>query len=357
MSIKIPEYITGPYAVGTENFTIVDQERTEILGPGEGPRKIAVRMYYPTDKSNVSGLEKADIFTERKLQGLSKAFHFNAKKVDSDLLKGDYYEGVAHVENQKFPLIMYNHGHNAYMEANTFLCCELASNGYIVASVGHAYEAVANEYEDGSYDLFDKNVNILMYGNFLRYVQTVAAQMKVIKAKGSSEELFKRFDAFQKKYGGYIIERIPVWAQDTMCVVNELKIRYAKWIDFSNGVGATGHSIGGATAYYLCHHEEEISCGVNIDGSLFGDYEGMVMKKPFLQICCQENYNTMTRPLFGTEAPVQCEVFEDLKHVGFTDAKFFIPLKMVVGKMDALEMYEKLSALHLDFFGNYLREN
>lgn len=352
LSIKIPEYITGPYAVGTENFTIVDQERTEILGPGEGPRKIAVRMYYPTDKENVKGLDKANVFTKRTLEELQKTFHF--KNPDPAFLKADYYENAAHVENQKFPLIIYNHGHNAYMEANTFLCCELASNGYIVASVGHAYEAVANEYEDGSYDLFDKNVNNLMYGNFLRYVQTVVAQMKVIKAKGSSEELFKRFDAFQKKYGGYIIERIPVWAQDTMCVVNELKIRYAEWIDFSRGVGATGHSIGGATAYYLCHHEEEISCGVNIDGSLFGDYEGMVMKKPFLQICCQENYNTMTRPLFGTEAPVQCEVFEDLKHVGFTDAKFFIPLKMVVGKMDAMEMYNRLSKLHLDFFGKYL---
>ncbi len=352
MSIKIPEYITGPYAVGTENFTIVDQERTEILGPGEGPRKIAVRMYYPIDKSNVNGLEKADIFAKRTLVALQKTFHF--KDPDSAFLKADYYENVVHIENQKFPLVVYNHGHQAYVEANTFLCCELASNGYVVASVGHAYEAVANEYEDGSYDLFDKNVNNLMYGSFLRYLQTIVAQKNVLKAKGTSEELFKRFDTFQKKYGGYIIERIPVWAKDTMCVVNELKTRYAQWIDFSKGVGATGHSIGGATAYYLCHHEEEISCGVNIDGSLFGDYEGMIMKKPFLQICCKESYNTMTRPLFNTEAPVQCEVFEDLKHVGFTDAKFFIPLKSVVGKMDANEMYDRLSKLHLDFFGKYL---
>lgn len=352
MSITLPNYISGEYAVGTECFTVVDDTRTEVLGLGEGPRKIAVRVYYPTDKSNVNGLEKADIFTERKLQELQKAFHF--KQMGPELAKADYYEGVAHVEGVKFPLVIYNHGHGAYVEANTFLCCELASNGYVVASVGHAYEAVVNEYEDGSYDLFDKNVTKLMYGNFLHYLQTIGAMKKVLKAKGSSEELFKRFDAFQKKYSRYAIDRIPVWAQDTMCVVNELKTRYAQWIDFSKGVGATGHSIGGATAYYLCHHEEEISCGVNIDGSLFGDYEGMMMKKPFLQICCKENYSTMTRPLFGTEAPVQCEVFENMKHVGFTDAKFFIPLKMVVGKMDANEMYDRLSKLHLDFFGKYL---
>lgn len=351
MSITLPNYISGEYAVGTECFTVVDDTRTEVLGPGEGPRRIAVRVYYPTYKSNVNGLEKAAIFTERKLKGLEKAFHVSSKKIDPELLKGDYYEGVAHVENQKFPLIIYNHGYNAYVEANTFLCCEMASNGYIVASVGHAYEGVANEYEDGTYDMYDKKINKMMYDSVIK---TLFAQMKVLKAKGTPEEIFEKFDAFQNKHCKYIMNRVAEWAKDTMCAVNELKTRYAEWIDFSKGIGATGHSLGGATAYYLCHHEEEFVCGVNIDGGLFGNYEGMVMKKPFLQICCKENYNVETRPLFNTEAPVQCEIFADMKHVGFTDAKFFVPLKMVVGKMDAMEMYNRLSKLHLDFFGKYL---
>ena len=351
MSITLPNYISGKYAVGTECFTVVDDTRTEVLGPGKGARKIAVRMYYPTDKSNVNGLEKADIFTERKLNALQKTFHFNFKKVDPEMLKADYYEGVTHVESKKFPLIIFNHGYNAFVECNTFLCCELASNGYIVASVGHAHEAIANEYEDGTYDFYDKKINKMMYDSV---VKTLIAQGKVMKAKGTPEELFEKFDAFQKKHCRYIMGRVPEWAKDTMCAVKELKTRYADWIDFSKGIGATGHSLGGATAYYLCHHEDEFVCGVNIDGALFGEYEGMVMKKPFLQICCKENYNVETRPLFNTEAPVQCEIFENLKHMGFTDAKFFIPLKMVVGKMDAMEMYDRLSELHLEFFEKYL---
>lgn len=351
MSITLPNYISGEYAVGTECFTMVDDTRTEVLGLGKGPRKIAVRMYYPTDKSNVNGLEKADIFTERKLQALEKAFHVNSKKIDAEMLKADYYEGAMHVESKKFPLIIFNHGYNAYVECNTFLCCELASNGYIVASVGHAHEAIANEYEDGTHDFYDKKINKMMYDSVFK---TLIAQGKIMKAKGTPEELFEKFDAFQKKHCRYIMGRVPEWAKDTMCAVKELKTRYADWIDFSKGIGATGHSLGGATAYYLCHHEDEFVCGVNIDGALFGEYEGMVMKKPFLQICCKENYNVETRPLFNTEAPVQCEIFENLKHMGFADAKFFIPLKMVVGKMDANEMYDRLSKLHLEFFEKYL---
>ena len=187
---------------------------------------------------------------------------------------------------------------------------------------------MANEYEDGSFDLMDKNINKFMYGNFFGYLRLVVAQTKLLKAKGTP---------------------------DTMCVVRELRTRYAQQVDFSKGIGATGHSLGGATAYYLCHHEEEISCGVNIDGSLFGNYEGMVMKKPFLQICCKENYPTMTRPLLGTEAFARCEVFEGMKHLGFCDAKFFIPVKMMVGKMDGIEMYKRLSACHFEVFDQYLK--
>lgn len=149
------------------------------------------------------------------------------------------------------------------------------------------------------------------------------------------------------------MERVPEWGKDTMCVVHALKERYEKWIDFSKGIGATGHSLGGATAYYLCQHEEEIACGINIDGGVFGDYGGMVMTKPFLQICCAENYNVETRSLFGTDAPVECEIFEDMKHIGFTDAKFFVPMKALVGKMDANEMYERLAGCQ--FLEKYLK--
>lgn len=350
--INLPDYISGEYAVGTECFSITDDSRTEVLGPGEGPRKIAVRLYYPTDKANVTGLEKADVFTVRKLKALSKAYHMKIK--DPSTLKADYYENVPYVEDRKFPLIIYNHGYNGYVECNTFLCCQLASNGYIVASVGHAYEAVANEYDDGSFDVYDKHINKIMYDK--GYFKASRDLKKIMKAKGTPEELFEKFDTYQKKHCTYIFNRIPQWAQDTMQAVNTIKEKYSDHIDFSKGIGATGHSLGGITAYYLCHHENEFVCGINIDGAAFGEYDGLIMKKPFMQICCKENYNVVTRTLIATEAPIQCEVFEDMKHMGFTDAKFYIPFKFLAGKMPPLEMHERLSKLHLEFFEKYLKD-
>ena len=349
MKITLPEYITGEYAVGTECFTVVDNTRKEVLGPGEGMRRMAVRMYYPTSKEAVKGMERADIFSDRKLQALKKRFH--VKDINEDMRKADYYEGVAHVDNMKFPLIIYNHGFGLYVEANTFLCCELASNGYIVASIGHAYEAVENDYEDGTYDLYDSKNNMRMYDN---PVTAIISQIKILKSQGTPEEVYGKFDAFQRKHSKYGMEHVREWGKDTMCVIDELRIRYAQWIDFSRGIGATGHSYGGATAYYLCQHTAEIVCGINMDGAVFGDYQGMVMKKPFLQICCAENYNMETKPLVNTDAPVQCEIFHNMKHNGFTDIKFLMASKKMLGEMDALEMYEKLAGCHLEFFRKYL---
>lgn len=350
MEITIPEYITGEYAVGTECFSITDNSRREVLGTAQGNRKIAVRMYYPAEKSAVAGLPRADIFSSRKLEAVSKAFHIK-QIADENMLKGEFYENAAHAQG-KFPLVLFSSGYNSYIEANNCLCCELASNGYVVASVGHANEFIENDYENGTFDLYDKKINQLMYDNVLA---TMFSQSRLLKAKLSKEEAAERFDKFQRKHTPYIMERVPEWASDELCVLAELKSRYAEYIDFSVGTAASGHSLGGATAYYLCHHSDEIVCGINIDGGVFGDYTGMVMKKPFLQISCKENYNVETRALINTEAYIQSEVFGGMKHIGFTDAKFYIPSKMLVGKMDGVEMYKRLSSCHLDFLGKFLK--
>ena len=350
MKTNLPEYITGEYAVGTETFTIIDEKRTEVLGPASGSRRIAVRMYYPVAKDAVVGLPRAEMLSEVKRNALQSSYHIRFPKgVD---YTAEYYAGAPHIPGAKFPLILYSHGYQSYVEANTFLCCDLASHGYIVASIGHAYEAIANEYDDGSYDLYDKTINKRMYESIIK---ALIDMQKLKKAKGTPEEQYAKFDAFQRKHSPYIMGRVPVWAEDTMCVVSALKERYTEWIDFSKGIGATGHSMGGATAYYLCQYEPEISCGVNIDGGVFGEYEGMTMTKPFLQISCEANVSVGSRVLFGTEAPTRMEVFEDMKHMGFADAKFMIPMKSMVGRLDGKVMHQRMVACHLEVFDKWLK--
>ena len=350
--IMFPEnYVSGKYAVGTEVFSITDSTRKEQLGAKDVCRKISVRMYYPVLKSDVDGKEPARIFSERKMAAVQKAFHI--KKFDEKALTADYYENIPHTPGEKYPLIMFNHGYNSYVEANTYLCIELASHGYIIASVGHAYEAVENDYEDGSFDLYDKNINKIMYTSMIK---AILAQRKLLKKTLAPKDAYDEFQSFQDTYVPYIKGRVPQWRKDNICVLDTLKQRYLQWVDFSCGVGASGHSLGGALAYNLCQYEEDFACGINIDGALFGEYENRVMSKPFFQICCKENYNCETRPLLDTTAPVHYAVFSDMKHIGFTDAKFCVPIKALVGKMEPIIMYKHLSDIHIRFFDKYLKK-
>lgn len=343
-------YVSGEYAVGTECFSITDIGRKDVLSDENEDRKIPVRMYYPVSKADVTGKERATIFSEAKKKTIMKAFHI--KNVSDDMNYADYYENVLVADNQKFPLIMFSMGYNSYVESNTFLLCELASHGYIVASVGHAYEAVENDYDDGTHDVFNKKINKMMYTSMLG---AILSQRKLLKKKLSHKDALDAFDVFQNKFTPYIKGRVTEWQKDIVKALESVKERYSENIDFSRGIGASGHSLGGCLAYYLCRYNDEFSCGINIDGGLFGDYEEKRMKKPFCQISCKENINVETRPFIDTDADTYQVVFDDMKHMGFTDAKFYIPIKALSGKLDSDEMYKHLAYTHITFFDKYLK--
>lgn len=347
----IPERINTKYEVGTTLFSFTDETRKEILGGENGKRKITVRLYYPADKSSVAGKKKAPYVSENKWEALRKTYH--VPKSAGSINEVDMYEDAPFLENEKFPLLLFSHGYNSYVEASTYLCIELASSGYIVASIGHSYEGLCTEYEDGSYVPYDKKINKMMYKKGV--IKAVLAQAKLLKKKGSIEEVYKEFWKFEKEHTPYIMGRLKEWSADTLCALKEVKERYAKYLDLTNGVAASGHSMGGAVAYYLCHTCEEISCGLNIDGGLFGDYRGMTLKKPFFQISCKENWNVESAVLLRRKAPVYCAIFDHMKHIGFTDAKFFVPVKAIVGKMDADKMHRNLTKCHTFFLDKYLK--
>ena len=352
MSITIPNYITGTYAVGTERFTVTDTTREEVLGPKCGPRRLEVRLYYPVCKEVTVGKERMKLSKER-VQAIEKACL--VKKLPEGLVRPECYTAVPQAEG-RFPLVLYSHGYGSGItEGNCLLCCELASNGYVVASIGHAYEAAICEFDDGTVALYDKNIKIQNNG-----VKAFFANMKLVRMDAEQSEIYTCFYELQKKYMGFMLGRLPEWGKDSLFVIDALKKSYGDRIDFAKGIGATGHSFGGAVAYWLCQYSEEITCGANIDGGVFGDYTGKVMKKPFLQIGCKMNRNFELKPLLDTVAPVRFETFEGITHAGFTDLKFMYEpdtakARMMVGKMDGCEMHRRLADLHLEFFGEYLK--
>ncbi len=265
MKIQFPKP-TGQFAVGTFTYTIKDH-RKEVL-PAGGMRSIAARVYYPCTKKSVIGLAKTPALSPNMIKGFKASFHVApdfTKNPDTNL--SECYVNAPRIPSQKFPLILFNHGYNSYREGNSLLCIELASYGYVVISVAHSYEAICTEFDDGSWLLSDKK-NTKLYEPMLG---GLIAMYRLIKSKESEEELAQMFDIAQRKYCKYIMNRLPEWIIDNEAALDYAKKNLGDLIDFSKGIGASGQSFGGNTAYALCARNPDFVCGINIDGALFGD--------------------------------------------------------------------------------------
>lgn len=344
---------TGEYAVGTFTFTVYN-DREEVLVPGT-MRSIPARVYYPVSRSSVEGMTKAKYMSKDMAKALRKYMHapVNYEKIDA---AGDNYsecyENAPVISGMRFPLIVFNHGLASFREANSFLCIDLASHGYVVIAAGHPYDAVLTEADDGTKTELSKEITKRQYEPFLPGAFSV---LKLTYSKGTDRELADRFDEIQNKYCRFIQSRIDEWIKDTLAVTEYAKRELSGMIDLTNGIGVAGHSMGGAVAYLMCLEHDEFVCGANMDGALFGNTRGKIMRKPFAQLSCKTNHKAETRAYLDHTEVVYGALFRKMQHLGFSDMKYMIPLKAVVGRLDAGIAHENVLRIHLELFDTYLK--
>ena len=344
---------TGPYAVGTCTYTVCT-DRAELRAPG-ARRSVPVRVYYPVDTAAVAGRQRARYMSRNVAEGLKKALHapirFDKREAAGDNVS-ECYPDAPRIEGRRFPVIVYNHGLSSYRESNSFLCLELVSQGYVVLAVGHPYDACCAELDDGRCIFFDAELSKKQYDPFWGGMMKA---LRLTRSKGTDRELAQRFDELQQQYCQLVISRVTEWEQDTLDAVRYAEDRYGDLVDSSCGLGVTGHSLGGATAYVLCLDRPEFVCGANLDGALFGRTAGKVLQKPFLQISCKGNVNAETRPFVDHTKSVYGAVFDRMQHLGFTDMKHMMGLSLLTGKLDPDVMHENLCRLHLELFDAFLK--
>ena len=344
---------SGEYAVGTFTHTIYT-DREEVLAPGT-KRNIPVRVYYPVLKESVEGMDKVKYMSREVAQSLKKLMHAPIN-IDKAEAQGDNfsecYENAPKIKGAKFPLIIFNHGFGSYREANSFLCLDLVSHGYVVISVGHPHDAALCEFDDGTKIPLYKEAMKRQYEPML---PGMFAVLKLTKTKGTDRELADKLDVLQNKYCKFIMSRIEAWIKDTMNAVDYAKEYLSDMIDFSKGIGATGHSLGGITSYLLCLDNEEFACGANLDGASFGNHKGKILRKPFAQLSCKANINAETRVFLDHTEPVFQALFKKMQHIAFSDMKHLIPSKMIVGGLDPDLAHEYVCKIHLELFDSYLK--
>jgi len=347
MKVEYPEF-TGRYKIGVTEFT-VDTGRKETVKLHEGEvRKLSCRMYYPTTKEGIEGKEKSE-YMSRQLCAAYK-IDYDKKMAEGDN-RIDCYVDAEPVQGEKFPLIIFSHGYGSFRDSNTYMCGEICSQGYVVVVIGHPYETMALNYPDGSCVDIDKKA----MESAKPVIPAIFSSLKLIKAKGTDEEIHAQFKDFEKKYFSGLGKRVDEWCIDTDNVCDYVKATYSDRIDTDAGVGLTGHSMGGAVTHKILRTSDKYACGINIDGGLFGEYEGMDLRKPFMNINCESNKTTTTGAYVNCKVPVFSAIFKDMRHLGFTDLIFFFPVKSQVGKLPTDILHRNLCGLHTRFFDKYIK--
>jgi dienelactone hydrolase len=265
---------TGAYAIGVKEYHWIDEAHKETFAndPAHPYRELMVKIWYPaqgTLTETPTTAYAADLVNHlKKTQKLLWLFGFSRPVYTYALPAAP----IA-ASSSLFPVIIFSHGHPCAPEVYTVYCEELASNGYVVIGINHAYGSVLTQFPDG------------------RQVGDGAFRQQQASATTFTQAK-KHLDA-----------TLETWAADVQFVLDQLEKNSREkesllyqHLDLQR-IGMFGHSLGGATAIQMCRRDARIKAGVNLDGGLFGKDPAQPFKKPCLFMLSENFAKTSESPL------------------------------------------------------------
>lgn len=217
-------------------------------------------------------------------------------------------------EPGKLPVIIYNHGLKGFEMESTVLCADLASNGYLVVSVGHPYGASIVTYTDSS-----------------RFEDP------------------EPFEQIRHKLG----ETEPLWYEDILEALSCLQGMNRTVPEWKNristeGIGIAGVSFGGCCAVTAALKNEELAYAINLDGSFFTEPEYKYKDKPIMVMCSPFNFKAHLPLVDNGCSKVTVEKIKKLSHFEFSDG-IYLSDKGKSNREWADRISRKRSEMILDF--------
>jgi len=234
---------TGPYPVGTMTLMLTDESRRELYGSDpEAARRFLVQLWYPA-QAPIDG-ETAPWMDNVDQVAPAIARWVNLPGFSLDHLRyarGNAYPSALLSGNvSRFPVLLFSHGWGGFRAQSTFLMEELASHGYVVASLEHPYGSVKTVFPDGSVAL--NNPQALPIG------------------------------APETEFEAAAVRLVDQWAGDlgyTLDVLEGLNADDPVY-NFTgrlllDKVGVLGHSTGGGAAIEFCGRDPRCQAGLGLD--------------------------------------------------------------------------------------------
>ncbi len=363
---KLPEP-TGGFKVGTQTFHFVDTNRDEIFDEAnEGKRELIVQVWYPAQNTNGSTLPFISEDLLLKEEPLSKTLGLPSIIMNylKDIPSHSYEDAEISVSSHSYPLIILNHGYKSSRMYHTSHAENLASHGYIVASIDHTYSTFATVFPDG---------------------RTTTME---------TDEYLIRDTVYRDKVG-------KVWTDDVTFTIDQFEQMNAGTGKYTtlfkgkldlNRIGIFGHSYGGAAAYDSSY-DARITAGINLDGGLYNYHRMPALTKPFMFMFSESTFDHFDKvrqhyvytdeelkdmgatreeiEVESRDAEIEVEhirhvakhdghvmYVEGTKHYNFADVQFLTPILQQIGltgNMNPKRAATIINMYTLNFFDQYLK--
>jgi predicted dienelactone hydrolase len=335
---------TGPYAVGTAVYHLVDAQRPEqYTADPDDKRELMVQLWYPAEVA--PGLQTAPYFEDLAAvqPALGDALGLSPFLVGHlNLVKTAAWADAPPLETgEPFAVILFSHGvTTGVRNQNTSMVQELVSHGYVVVGIDHTFGNLFTRFPDGRIVFYDP---IIFNGN--------AANAR----DGQAVVATWRDDA------RFVLDSLAQWNAGA----GEGGARFSGRFDLER-VGMFGHSTGGGTAVSFCAVDARCRAGLGLDAWVLPVPEDVVARglaQPFMFISTPrwlgaDNAARGQAIFAAVQAPAYNLAVTGTEHFDYSDIPLFSPLTPQLGLSGSLNGRYTLAILNrytLAFFDQALR--
>ncbi len=357
----------GPHRIGTAWLVVKDATRLERFADTPGAtRELPVKLWYPAAASATGplGLYAAP---ESMTTLLPAALNQRLLRVKTHAIVD------APMAELRAPVLVFSHGYGGYAEQNTVQMEELASHGYVVASIAHPGEAAWAPFPDGRGVAYAQQLTEAAKRRRRQSREGVLAlrrrHQRMLQALDTpdAEERRARYREFlHLRDEPLFSESVKEWAVDTKAVVDRLEAldagppasRLSGRLDMQR-LGVFGMSYGGATAVEFGRTDRRCVAAANIDGLPYGGLLDGSISTPLLILAAGDDGHAAWVPgLDRCEGPTYLAKVPDTTHMGLTDLPLQIPPCLrwtgMGGRMPAARRGRIMSDYLVAFFEKHL---
>ncbi|WP_426552254.1 alpha/beta hydrolase [Bacillus pumilus] len=330
----------------------------EYTASDHSKRELTAFMYYPSDSSKgktPSTYMFPEVYEMIHDQPLVTEYLKEINFFSIDIKTHCYDDLALSQKEERYPVVFYVCGGGGSPEWGTAICTDMASQGYVVVSIGHQ-DSTMYKRKDGKLLNVSKGFSdVIMAFSEDPEMMALASKMKMRPDDETAIEMCHNILTLP------IINELTRYseqqAEDVRYVADYLhKLDSGEWksifhdrLLLDTGMGIAGHSYGGPTAAIVCRDDDRFVCGVGLDSGAFGLLDSD-LNKPFLLLFSEPNY--YMNAIIGANNSMETYYFsvDRAAHLDYCDIVFTGVDEELRGTRDALEMRNLVTDYTKTFF-------